>query len=306
MRPTLLAIDGSNLAMRSIKAAEGRGLALSTDDGEVNTGPLLIFINLISKYIRHVNPDSTVVCFDQGQSLRRLAIFSDYKANRSGGGGDAKRGYFRLMREWLSLSGIFIAQRDAFEADDLIGAYWRTATSMDMAIVSGDKDLLQLVSAPAGVVQIRPQQSLTIEEETWDEQRVLSEMGCLPGHLPILKALMGDVSDNIPGVPRVGPKRAVQIASDNDWVLHRVLDDDRCREHREVIERNYALVNLRDVLVPDLPLPPPFHPTEPESVAWSPLIDFLDRYQLESVKARMFAWLGEGQTWRSSAASSPT
>lgn len=276
--------------MRSIKAAEGRGLALS--DGEVSTGPLLLFINLVSKYVRHVNPDSVVVCFDRGKSLRRLAIYPEYKANRAGGGG-ITTDYFTLMREWLSLCGLFIAQREAYEADDLIGAYWRTAASMDMVIVSGDKDLLQLVSAPAGVVQIRPQQSLTVEEETWDEDRVVREMGCKPGQLPILKALMGDTSDNIVGLRGIGPKRAAKIAADNNWSLDRVLQDDRCRDQQDLIVRNFALVNLRDILMPDLVIPPPFRPTEPESIAWASMVSFYDRYQLESVKARMFTLFGE-------------
>lgn len=304
-RPRLLALDGNNLAMRAIRAAEGRGLVLAADGGKVNTGPLLIFIGMVMKYVRHVQPDSMVVCFDQGQSIRRLALYPDYKANRRGGG-PPSRDYFAIMREWLSLSGIFTAQWESLEADDLIAAYWRQAAPMDMVIVSGDKDLLQLVSGPSGVVQIRPQQSLSIEDETWDEDRVVAEMGCYPENLPILKALMGDSSDNIPGIPGVGPKRAAKIASDNNWVMGRIMDDARCNSYRDLIERNFALVNLRDVLVPGLPHPPAFRPTEPESLAWPDLMDFYDRYQLESVKARTIAYMAEGQTWQPSRSLYPT
>lgn len=291
-RPTLLAVDGNNLAMRALKASEGHGLTLSAD--EVATGPLLLFINMISKYVRHVDPDYVVVAFDGGKSHRRLAIFPGYKENRSGGGGrTAIDVQFAVMKQWLTLAGLFHIHRDGYEADDLLGAYWRLCADMNMVILSGDKDMLQLVSQPMGVTQIRPQQGTDIAFETWDEARVTAEFGCPPAHLPILKALMGDTSDCIPGVPGVGPKRALKIANECAWHLLDIRHHPKVEPTGDLVRRNYDLVNLRDILLPDLPRPPLFRPTEPESIAWQSLVAFYDRYELASVKARMFTLLKE-------------
>jgi DNA polymerase-1 len=290
-RETVLIFDGNNLAMRAVKAIEGRGVALSSDDG-VNTGPLMLFIGLVSKYVTHVQPDRVAVAFDGGKSQRRLAIFGGYKANRSGGGGsDSNHEHFRLMKEWLSLVGIFHIQRDGEEADDLIGGYWRSLSPMRMVIVSGDKDLLQLTYGYSNqCIQIRPQQGFTsVEDETWTAERVMAEMGVAPASLPLFKALTGDTSDGIDGIPSVGPKRAAKILADcgADQSLRNLLAQPKANEHQHLVKRNYELINLRDRLIPDLPVPPPWRPVAPDSVAWLELVEFYERHQLDVVKSRM-------------------
>ncbi len=287
-RETLLAVDGNNLLMRSMKAAEGKGVELS--HGGVNTAPLTLFIPLLAKYVRAIQPDRVVVAFDGGASLRRLAIYSAYKAHRpqrSADGQDEETGAFALAKEWLSLANVFHVEQPHYEADDLIGYYWRKCHNMDLVILSGDKDLLQLVGPDC--YQIRPQQGFTsIEDEKWDDARVTTEIAA-PDKLAVLKALQGDTSDNIKGVPGVGPKRAVQIARESEWSIDKMRYHHKVgEEHLDLVKRNFDLVDLRNVRGVDLPVPPPFEPTTPDSMLWSTLDDFYSRYAMNNMRSRGF------------------
>jgi DNA polymerase-1 len=288
-RETLLAVDGNNLLFRAIKAGEARGLEL-THDG-INTGPLMLFIGLLSKYVRYVKPTRVAVCFDGGVSLRRLAIYPEYKGQRVQRTDDqeeAKNGAFGLVKQWLALANVFASEVPHYEADDLIGYYWRACARMNYVVLSGDKDLLQLVSPDC--YQIRPQQGFArVEDEVWDLARVSGEYGVGPEKLTVIKALMGDKSDNIMGVPGVGPKRAVQIAESAGFILSKLQFHPKVGEaNADLVQRNYDLMDLRNVLGLDLPEPPSFRPTMPGSMMWSDLEDFYARLGMASMKAKQF------------------
>lgn len=284
-----LALDGNNLLVRGIKAAEGRlHLSAEVDEAEVNTAPLLIFVNSISRYIREDQPDRVVVCWDGGRSSHRLAIFGDYKGARPEPTDPTEhRDHtpFVLAKEFLTLAGIHHIEVLNVEADDLVAAYWHRRGDDEFVIVSGDKDFLQLLDE--GTVQIRPG---TGDNETWDAERTADKMGCLPPHIPAVMALTGDSGDGVPGIPGFGTKTAVKFLAKYDWDLDALLaaGEAKLDSKEDDVRRNLALVDLRTP-IPGIEVPeaPVFDPTGPSSILYQELLDWLGRYRMESIQHRL-------------------
>lgn len=281
--PVLL-VDGNNVLVRSVRAMQATGLSA---DG-VATGPLMSFINSMAKYAKEHKPSKVVVCWDGGRSAYRTEIFPEYKAGRAEQPDEAKEfqhSAFALAKEFLSLANLHHVQVHGFEADDLIARYWHMSWIGPLYIISGDKDLLQLVTEDC--TQVRIGQA----DEIWTPERVVEEMGCTPAQWADVLTLAGDSSDGVPGVPRVGAKTACKDLAKVGWNLHRLVQEgpDRYREHAERIWLNQKLVNLRDHLPTGLHLqePPAFEPTGPDSILWDDLLAFLDRLKLASIGSRM-------------------
>jgi 5'-3' exonuclease len=272
-----------------------------------NTGPTYTFINILAKYVRQERPDRLVLCWDGGRSHFRRQLFAGYKSERHTKDENAveeEHSIFDLTKEFLSLAGIHHVMLPGVEADDLVAYYWRTRDPQGaFVILSGDKDFLQLLDD--GTEQIRP----GVRPERWSAIDVLATMNCWPHDLPKAMALSGDASDGVPGVVGFGIKTAVRTLAIYGWNLNSLVVaaqmGDRkpaCLKHvaadPEVVWRNFALINLREVHSsdddPQLPSPPPFVPTSPESIAWGSLLDWLNQWQMESVKQRLL----QASLWR--------
>lgn len=285
MGHSTLLIDGNNLLVRSVRAMQATGLSA---DG-VATGPLVSFINSLAKYVRSVNPDIVVVCWDGGRSRFRTEIFPEYKAGRAEQPSEAREfqdSAFALAKEFLALANIHQVQMQGYEADDLIARYWKMTILTPMVIVSGDKDLLQLVTDEVSVA--RPGQA----EEYWDLARTTDGLGCTPGQWTNVLALAGDSSDGIPGVPRVGVKTAIKDLAKHRWLIHELIlhGHPRYREYEDRIAMNLKLVDLRDLLLPglrDLQEPPFFRPTAEGDILWEDLLAMLDRLKMASIGTQM-------------------
>ena len=292
---SVLLVDANNVAMRSLHAMARSGLSA---DG-VATGPLLAFVNAVSKHIREEQPDRVAVCWDGGRSDYRVDLDEGYKAHRLSMDPeqeDIKGSVFALAKEFCSVAGLFHIERPGVEADDLIAQYWHEHRPLDekVVILSSDKDFLQLL-VPGQVEQVRLSSSGT-PTDRWTAERVQQEMGCRPRDIPLAMALAGDVSDNVIGVPRFGMKTAIKTLGKYDWDLECALEQDpRLVEHAERARLNLKLVNLRDgfsgATLPALPL---FHPTAPGGVLWPLLLSFLSKYQMKSVQTRLY----EGTLWK--------
>jgi 5'-3' exonuclease len=234
------------------------------------------------------------MCWD-GEHARavRQGIWDGYKAARATPGKPEPERPISQAKEWCTLAGLHHVERDHLEADDLIANYWRQNRPLAERIVvlSGDKDFLQLIG-PETVV-VRPLDKG--QTDRWDEDRVRAEYGCEARLLPYVKALMGDVSDGVPGLPGVGPKKAVKriLAADGYW--SRLLDG-HTSDERSLLVRNLMLMDLRNE-VPYEPLvaAPGFAPVRPGSLGLDQLLAFLDRYRLDSVRARVL----DGSLWPS-------
>lgn len=297
----VLCIDGNNILVRGIKATEGR-VELSADG--VSTAPLLIFINCLSRYVREEEPDRLVVCWDGGRSGYRSVIFPSYKASRHtvemDEGRNEMRNHFTLAQEFLSLAGLHHVQVAHAEADDLVAHYWRVRDKDHrFVILSGDKDFLQLLDG--WTEQIRPGSGPGYIDR-WTTNRVRTEMKCKPEHLPMVMALTGDAIDGIPGVPGFGHKTACKLLGKYDWDLDALLAANEAKliGAEADVRRNLLLVSLREA-APDPfalegPPAPRFEPTTPGSPLWGALLDWLDRYEMRTVKDRLMAgtlWEGK-------------
>lgn len=276
----ILLLDANNLFMRAWYATQHEAM---TADGE-STATLVVFTNTLTRHVREERPDKVVVCWDGGGSDYRTRLLPSYKANRREKA-EASRASRerRLIKEFLSLAGVFHVERPGVEADDLIAKYWHDAEE-NVVIVSEDKDFLQLAGATPKRYGC---EILRSTGERWNEARVYEKLGAWPRDIPSVMALTGDASDNVIGVPGIGPVRAVQLLEEAGWDLQ-AIEDPRVREMLPQVLTNRVLVNLR-LPVPGLELPPPphFRPTGRTSVLYPELHSFLDRYQLRGLSARL-------------------
>lgn len=249
-------VDGSNLVMRCVKAMEYSGLRGGED---WSTGPLTAFIGSLTRFVRLVKPIHLVVCWDAGPCERRTSIYPEYKASRkepSPESAERKDTAFGMVKNFLTHMKVQQVAVQGFEADDVVAAYWGLGLP-EIAIVSGDKDFLQLVGD--GTVLLRPDVGGIVQ--TWGPEQVRDKYGCEPHQLPLLWALTGDASDGVPGVRGIGPKRALSGLQRADWSLQGVeaLKDPARRCDAEL---SHELVDLRN---------PSHHPDVPPLREFKPL-----------------------------------
>ncbi len=198
---TFLILDGNSLAHRAFHAIPH----LATSKGVV-TNAVYGFTNMLLKVLKEIKPELVAVCFDKGKVTFRHDQFEDYKAHRPGTP-DELRPQFPLIKELLAAMNISVLECEGYEADDLIGTLVNRAEQAGVSsiIVTGDQDTLQLVSPLTRVLLTRKGIS---ELEEYTEDRVWERFGITPAQFPDYKGLIGDPSDNIPGVPGIGPKTA--------------------------------------------------------------------------------------------------
>lgn len=296
MQPTLL-IDGNNILIRAVEAT--RRSAMHSDSG-TDTSALVVFVKTLSRYIRQLQPYRVSVLWDQTNAEVpnwRNRLFPAYKANRPTAPDSYRRDSRFLVREFLTQARIHQHAITGFEADDLIGAYWRREPGK-VVILSNDKDLAQLIGPTplnGTCSQIRVSSSGT-PTDTWTTDQVQKHFGCTPEQLPWVLALAGDASDNIPGVPKIGLKFAVKHMAAAGWDINKV-DHLGIQEHLEQAHLFHQLVNLRSPWengTTDLPRIPLFMPTQPgPDDAWRSLWAFLDDLQLRQFQSQLMT----GQLW---------
>lgn len=283
----VLIVDGPNLLMRAIYAADGSGMHVPGTT--VSTGPLLIFINTLSRYVRDLTPDRVAVCWDSGPSLRRLALLASYKANRPQRDPEAqdhKDSHFALAKEFCSVAGVHHVIRSGEEADDLVGAYCRAHPHDEVVILSNDKDFFQLLTHNVTLIRPSGAGGAGSLAERWNGARVLKDIGCPASSYAAVLALAGDVSDNVPGVPRVGVKTAVRLLKDVGWRLTELEAHPKIAQHWDQVLINRQLVDLTDSPVQVLPAPR-FRPVRHADLGWDDLITFLRRYALRTIETRV-------------------
>jgi DNA polymerase-1 len=200
----LLLLDGNSLLYRAFFALP----PMSAPDGRP-TNAVYGFMNMLLRLVADEQPDYIAVAFDKSRVTFRNAEFTEYKATRAATPDDL-RPQFPILREVLAALGIAACELDGFEADDVIGTLSRlgSQSGLDVLIVTGDRDALQLVSPQTQVLLTR--RGIT-ETERYDPNALHEKYGLSPDQMIELKGLMGDQSDNIPGVPGVGEKTALKL-----------------------------------------------------------------------------------------------
>ena len=231
----LIVIDGNSLANRAFYAIP----ILSNSKGVI-TNAVYGFTNMLMRILKQEQPDYLAVAFDVSRKVFRHEKYADYKAQRKGMP-EELRGQMDLIKDVLRAMNIAIYEKEGYEGDDVIGSMVRWAEGQDIhsVIITGDKDSLQLISEKTSVFLTK--KGIT-ELAKYDTEALKEEYNLVPDQIRDLKGLMGDASDNIPGVPGVGEKTALKLLHQYCTVeeLYQHLDDfngkklgDKLRENEE-------------------------------------------------------------------------
>lgn len=204
MADKFLVIDGSSLIHRAFYALP----PLTTKKG-VHTGAVFGFMRMLLKLIQDVKPRWVLAAFDKSRKTFRTKMFEDYKGQRKPTPPELKE-QFPLCMDVLKALNIASLEMDGYEADDIIGTFARhSGPEAEVIVVTGDRDELQLIDSRTRVMFTKRGISNIV---MYDEAVFAEEYeGLVPRQIIELKGLMGDTSDNIPGVPGVGPKTAMKL-----------------------------------------------------------------------------------------------
>ena len=207
MADKFLIIDGSSLIHRAFFALP----PLTNRKGQ-HTGAVYGFLRMFHKLLQDVQPRWVAAAFDKSRKTFRTKLFADYKGQRKPTPPELKE-QFPLCMEVLRSMGIPALELDDYEADDIIGTFAKKADpSVEVYIVTGDRDELQLIDDRTRVMYTKKGIS---DIKLYDKEAFAEDYeGLVPLQLIDLKGLMGDTSDNIPGVPGVGPKTALKLIAE--------------------------------------------------------------------------------------------
>ena len=228
-------VDGNNLLFRSYYATAYTGNIMRNRDGFPTNG-LYGFVNMINKIVAEENPKYMMVAFDIGKTFRHEK-YKDYKGGRRETPEDLKV-QFPIAKKILTAMGIKYLECEGYEADDIIGtisSWCDKDPEYEALIVSSDKDLLQLISDETVVKLLKPKDYIMMDEATF-----IQTYGFEPIKMIDLKALMGDASDNIPGVKGIGEKTAIKLLTQYGSLdgIYENIDNIKGSTHEKLVTGN--------------------------------------------------------------------
>ena len=234
MSEKILLIDGHSILNRAFY-----GLPDLTNSEGKHTGAVYGFLNIMFKMLEEEKPNYLTVAFDLHTPTFRHKMYEEYKGTRKGMP-EELREQVPLMKEMLSAMGVKIVTMEGYEADDLLGTIAKKSEKrgMDVTILSGDRDLLQLATDKIMIRLPKTTKGKTVVEDYHAEQ-VLEKYQVTPPQIIELKALMGDASDNIPGIPGVGEKTATKMIVEFGTI-------ENAYAHLEEIKPNKAKESMRE------------------------------------------------------------
>ncbi|WP_243074741.1 DNA polymerase I [Microbacterium sp. SS28] len=270
-KPTLLVVDGHSLAYRAFYALPVDNF--STKDGQ-HTNGIYGFLSMLINLIKAEKPTHLVIAFDTSRQSFRTRAYSEYKANRSETPSEFK-GQIPLLQECLAAMSIPVLQKEDIEADDILAtlATQGSAAGFDVLVCSGDRDTIQLVNDE--VTLLYPNVQGVSQLKRYDRQAVIDRYGVPPEQYPDIAALVGETSDNLPGVPKVGEKTAVKWLTQFGSLDALLENADKVtgvvggnlREHLDDVRRNRSLNRLlTDVELPLGPLDLEVQPMDAQAV----------------------------------------
>ncbi len=202
----LVLIDGNSIVNRAFY-----GVPDLTNKEGLHTNAVYGFLNIFLKVLEEENPSHVLVAFDVKAPTFRHEMFDEYKGTRKPMPEELRQ-QIPLLKEVLKAMGVCMKEQSGIEADDILGTMAKLGESQgyDVSVVSGDRDLLQLATDRIKIRIPKTKGGKTTVEDYYSPQ-VIEKYGVTPSQIIDLKGLMGDASDNIPGVPGVGEKTAVKI-----------------------------------------------------------------------------------------------
>ena len=289
-RPRLLLLDGHSLAYRAFFALPVENFSTTTGQ---HTNAVYGFTSMLINVLRDEQPTHVGVAFDVSRQTFRSEEYSDYKANRSKSP-DEFTGQVSLVKEVLAALRISTIEKDGYEADDVIATLTTQAVDQgfEVLICTGDRDSLQLVGEHATVLY--PMRGVS-EMSRMTPDAVEEKYGVPPARYPEIAALVGESSDNLPGVPGVGPKTAAKWINQSDGLDNVITHADEIkgkagdalREHLAGVIRNRRL----NALVCDLALTAT--PTDLVAKPWDrqEVHKLFDSLEFRVLRDRLFATL---------------
>ena len=279
----ILLIDGHSILNRAFY-----GLPDLTNSKGEHTNAVLGFLNIIFKIMDEEKPTHLAVAFDVHQKTFRHEMFEEYKGTRKGMP-EELRSQVPVMKELLKAMKVSVIESPGFEADDIIGTMSRMGeqAGMQVAVLSGDRDLLQLATDRI-LIKIPKTKGGQTTVENYYAQDVQNLYGVTPTEFIDMKGLMGDTSDNIPGVPGIGEKTAAKIIT----TYHTI---ESAYEHVQEIKPKKAMENLTTyydqaimsrvlaTIKLDVPLDVKIEETRLENLFTKEAYDFVKNLELKSI-----------------------
>lgn len=243
----LVLIDGNSIINRAFYGIMGSKM-LMTEDGTY-TNAVYGFLAILFKILEDLEPKYLAVAFDLKAPTKRHKMYDKYKANRKGMP-DELASQMPILKDVLKAMNICIIEKEGYEADDILGtlAKWGQSENLDVTVLTGDRDSFQLIDKNIRVRIPRTKMGKT-ETEDYTIEKIKEEYGLEPLDLIEVKGLMGDASDNIPGVPGVGEKTALNLIKEYksiDGVYENI--DSQKGKLKEKLEENKDLAYLSRTL----------------------------------------------------------
>ena len=240
----VILVDGNNLMFRSYYATAYSGSIMRNSKGFPTNG-LFGFVNMINKIIQDENPEFMLVAFDIGKTFRHEK-YDDYKGGRNETPEELKM-QFPVAKELLTKMGIKYLEVEGYEADDIIGTLAKMVDDSDGyegLIVSSDKDLLQLISDKVTVKLLKSKDYIMMTPEVFKDTYKIE-----PTRMTDLKGLMGDASDNIPGVKGIGEKTAIKLLGEysNLENLYNNIDNIKGAVNKKLVEGKTSAFLSREI-----------------------------------------------------------
>jgi DNA polymerase-1 len=293
-------VDGSTYIFRAyfamFKAAQARGRAFTRSDG-TPVGAVMTFCNMLWKLLREGldggKPSHVAVVFDHPAATFRNALYDQYKANRDAPP-DELVPQFPLIRDAVRAFGLKPIEQEGYEADDLIATYARQAVAAgaNVTMVSGDKDLMQIIGP--GIVMYDPMPG---NERRIGPDEVMAKFGVAPDKVVDVQSLCGDSTDNIPGVPGIGVKTAAQLIQEygdldtllaNAASIKQQMRRERLLQYADQARLSRELVRLKD----DLAVETPLAETCLAKIDPAPLLAFMRTMEFTTLTKRVATAMG--------------
>lgn len=237
----ILLIDGHSILNRAFY-----GLPDLTNSEGLHTGAVYGFLNILFKVLGEEKPEYLAVAFDRSEPTFRHAKYPEYKGTRKPMPQELKE-QMPLLKEMLEKMGIATVSLAGFEADDILGTLAKKGEEkgLDVIILSGDRDLLQLATKKTMIRLPRTAKGQTVIED-YKEDQVQERYLVSPAQIIELKALMGDPADNIPGIPGVGEKTAIRLLVEYGSIENAFshVEEISQKRARESLRENYQMAQL--------------------------------------------------------------
>ena len=209
MKEKLVVIDGNSILNRAFYGIMGSKMLMTADGTYTNA--VYGFLAILFKLLEEVDPKYLVVAFDVNKPTKRHEMYKDYKGTRKGMPEELKM-QMPIIKDVLAAMNICVMTKEGYEADDILGTLskYGEEQGLDVILLTGDRDSFQLASDHT-VIRIPRTKGGKTETDIFDKDKIKEVYGLLPKQMIEVKALQGDASDNIPGVPGIGEKTALTL-----------------------------------------------------------------------------------------------